>query len=230
MSCPDRTAVVAKWEATESAITPRQTAELTSPDDSEVSASDSSHSRDDIPGRLTLTLREPPAHITCAVPIRVRCAVRVARQGRTVITELHGTVDSKTGSLQLHGELAPGGLHLLDTGQPSFGSILSDAPIASSSDATPDLVSLRRRFGLTAREFDVARVLALGESNAMVAATLGISPHTARRHTENVMLKLAAHTRAQVGAILRDVSVTPEPQRERRGSAGSTILTRRKDR
>lgn len=60
-----------------------------------------------------------------------------------------------------------------------------------------------RGFGLTTREADVARLLARGDPNARIAAILDISPHTVRRHTESVMLKLGVHTRAAVGAALR---------------------------
>jgi DNA-binding CsgD family transcriptional regulator len=63
--------------------------------------------------------------------------------------------------------------------------------------------ALRTRFGLTDRQIEVARQLALGASNAEVAEKLGIAPFTARNHTEQVLLKLGASTRARVGAILR---------------------------
>lgn len=59
-----------------------------------------------------------------------------------------------------------------------------------------------RRLRLTRREAEVAALLAGGSSNADIAFSLGISPHTARRHTESVMLKLRARTRSQVGPIL----------------------------
>jgi len=61
---------------------------------------------------------------------------------------------------------------------------------------------LRRRYGLTAREVEVARLLAQGKRNADVAAALEISPYTARRHTERVLLKLGARTRAEVAGRL----------------------------
>jgi DNA-binding CsgD family transcriptional regulator len=59
------------------------------------------------------------------------------------------------------------------------------------------------RFGLTAREVDVALLLADGCSNAEVSRILDISSHTARHHTGHVLAKLAVHTRAQAGALLR---------------------------
>jgi DNA-binding response OmpR family regulator len=62
---------------------------------------------------------------------------------------------------------------------------------------------LRQRFGLTERQIEVARLLAQGHSNAEIGEALGISTLTARNHTDQVMLKLGASTRARVGAILR---------------------------
>lgn len=61
---------------------------------------------------------------------------------------------------------------------------------------------LRGRFGLTSREVDVARLLAQGQTNAEIAGTLGISPFTARNHTEHVLAKLGVSNRAKVAAAL----------------------------
>lgn len=62
---------------------------------------------------------------------------------------------------------------------------------------------LARRFGLTRREWDVALLLARGFSNADIAAALGVSIHTARRHVEHVLAKLGVHSRAEAGAVVR---------------------------
>ena len=62
---------------------------------------------------------------------------------------------------------------------------------------------LRRRYGLTGRQVEVARLLADGCSNAEVAERLGVTENTARNHTEQVMKKLDTSKRARVGAILR---------------------------
>lgn len=63
--------------------------------------------------------------------------------------------------------------------------------------------ALRDRFGLTERQIEVARLLAQGHSNAEIGEALGITTLTARNHTDQIMLKLGASTRARVGAILR---------------------------
>jgi DNA-binding CsgD family transcriptional regulator len=61
---------------------------------------------------------------------------------------------------------------------------------------------LCRRFGLTAREAEVARLLAKGLSDHDIAARLGISLRTAEHHTEHVLHKLGADRRSAVAALL----------------------------
>ncbi len=73
---------------------------------------------------------------------------------------------------------------------------------APSNGALPDEI-LQSRYGLTERQVEVARLLAMGRSNAEIAESLGLSTFTARNHTEQVLFKLGASTRARVGAILR---------------------------
>jgi DNA-binding CsgD family transcriptional regulator len=62
---------------------------------------------------------------------------------------------------------------------------------------------LQMQFGLTARETEVAMLLAQGRSNVAIAKALGISTHTARHHTQRVLGKLKVHSRAEAGAKLR---------------------------
>lgn len=59
-----------------------------------------------------------------------------------------------------------------------------------------------RRFGLTRREGDVAGLLAEGCRNEELARQLGISPHTARRHTERILVKLGVNSRSRVASVL----------------------------
>lgn len=62
--------------------------------------------------------------------------------------------------------------------------------------------ALRERYGLTARQIEVARLLGEGCSNAEIAARLEMSYYTARNHTEQVLGKLGVSSRAAVGALL----------------------------
>ena len=74
---------------------------------------------------------------------------------------------------------------------------------ASSAPAELGDDELRERYGLTARQIAVARLLAEGCSNAEVAERLGVSTFTARNHTEQVLARMGASSRARVGSILR---------------------------
>jgi DNA-binding CsgD family transcriptional regulator len=63
--------------------------------------------------------------------------------------------------------------------------------------------TLQKRFGLSEREIQVARCLARGDSTKEIALSCGMSPHTARRHTEKIFVKLGVRNRSQIGPKLR---------------------------
>jgi DNA-binding response OmpR family regulator len=76
---------------------------------------------------------------------------------------------------------------------------------AADAPARPAALSdeaLRERYGLTARQTEVARLLGEGCSNAEIATRLEMSYYTARNHTEQVLGKLGVPSRAAVGALL----------------------------
>jgi two-component system response regulator NreC len=52
--------------------------------------------------------------------------------------------------------------------------------------------------GLTAREQDVLRLLAMGHTNLEVAERLGVSPRTAEAHRANLLVKLGVRRRAEL--------------------------------
>lgn len=62
---------------------------------------------------------------------------------------------------------------------------------------------LRQAFGLTPAEARVAWLLASRNSNREIAEALRVTQHTARRHTERVLLKLGVHRRTDVQRVLR---------------------------
>lgn len=66
-----------------------------------------------------------------------------------------------------------------------------------AAPVVPPASTLRSRFGLTPREAQVARLLAMGLSNDEVGERLHISPHTVRSHGERIFRKLDVHTRGQ---------------------------------
>ena len=63
------------------------------------------------------------------------------------------------------------------------------------SPAVPACQDLRMRFGLTLREAQVARLLAMGRSDREIAAELNLSHHTVRHHGEAVFVKIGVTSR-----------------------------------
>ncbi|MCC7104505.1 MAG: response regulator transcription factor [Chloroflexi bacterium] len=55
---------------------------------------------------------------------------------------------------------------------------------------------------LTPRQFEVARLLALGYTNAMIADALVITSGTVANHVENILIRLDLRNRTQVAAWL----------------------------
>ena len=53
-------------------------------------------------------------------------------------------------------------------------------------------------FSLTAREREVARLLALGKRNKQIAASLGLSAKTVETHRQHIMEKLGLHSIADL--------------------------------
>lgn len=75
--------------------------------------------------------------------------------------------------------------------------------------ATPDLDRLRVLFDvasqpgagrLTEREIEVLRLVAAGQSNRQIAASLVVSEHTVRRHLQNIFARLDVNSRAAATA------------------------------
>ncbi|WP_297344635.1 response regulator transcription factor [Amnibacterium sp.] len=56
------------------------------------------------------------------------------------------------------------------------------------------------RWPLSARELEVARLVATGATNRQIAAALEIAPRTASAHIEHILRKLGAARRAQIAA------------------------------
>jgi len=80
-----------------------------------------------------------------------------------------------------------------------MGAARTFAVLVERSDPTPfPAVALKELYSLTDREIQVARLLVEGRSNDDMSRALGVSTHTARHHTEKVMMKLRVHSRAQV--------------------------------
>ena len=93
---------------------------------------------------------------------------------------------------------------------------------------------------LTAREAEVLGWIARGKTNLQIARLLFISPHTVRKHTENIFEKLDVRTRTEAAAHARAVGVRSAPRHSARkplaesggknGSDGTRTRDLRRDR
>ncbi|HEY0972662.1 MAG TPA: LuxR C-terminal-related transcriptional regulator [Gemmatimonadales bacterium] len=130
--------------------------------------------RGSAPARGTRLMGAPASRSTPATSEReVRTGIRSYRVRHCVATA---------------GLLGPAGAQMVVL-QPATAQPLTDC-------------ELRERYGLTLREVAVARLLAEGHTNAEIAESLGISPFTARNHTERVLGKLGVSSRAKVASAL----------------------------
>ena len=74
--------------------------------------------------------------------------------------------------------------------------------------------SAPHQLGLTAREFEVLRLVAAGRSNPEIAAELFISAKTASVHVSNILAKLRVGSRGEAAATayrLRLYAPSPAP-------------------
>lgn len=108
-------------------------------------------------------------------------------------------VDTARARYTLRGTLAPEAL----TGRAAIVLDVACAPRVAAAATLLDDTLLRARFGLTAREVTVARLLAERLSDAEIGVRLGTSPHTARTHVERVRTKVGVARRSEVAARLR---------------------------
>jgi DNA-binding CsgD family transcriptional regulator len=85
------------------------------------------------------------------------------------------------------------------------GGLLPDGcvlVVVRRGSLAPDTAEVARRLRLPRRVAEVAVLLAQRATNGEVAAALGISPHTARRHTERVLARLGVPSRTGVSHAL----------------------------
>lgn len=62
--------------------------------------------------------------------------------------------------------------------------------------------AVAERLGVTTREGEVLRALALGADTATIAVQLGIAPRTVQKHLENAYAKLGVHTHSAAAATV----------------------------
>ena len=83
--------------------------------------------------------------------------------------------------------------------QPSIGIAFASSP--------PDEVARPAVDGLTPKETDVLRLLALGHTNAEIAQLLGASLRTIETHRAHIHQKLDRHSRAQLVRFALDAGL-----------------------
>ncbi len=105
---------------------------------------------------------------------------------------------------------------------------LESTPLAARAD---ELARLARGRGaeeepwrpLTSREFEVARLIAEGMTNAEIAGELSIAPKTASAHVEHILAKLGVARRAEVATWVANVQPPTNPS----PSPGHAVVARR---
>lgn len=81
---------------------------------------------------------------------------------------------------------------------PGWGSSVDvRLPLNPRSDTNPHADGA----SLTAREYEVLRLVTAGESNQAIALQLGISANTVKFHVSNLLRKVGARTRAELTAL-----------------------------
>lgn len=99
-------------------------------------------------------------------------------------------------------------------GAPGVATVSLEATPTTPAIALPtrsELAEALRARGLTRREAEVAHLLAQRLTNNELGAALGVSPHTAKRHTERVLAKLALHSRRELAAALSGAAASGPP-------------------
>jgi DNA-binding CsgD family transcriptional regulator len=117
-----------------------------------------------------------------------------ARRALPHVRDARREVDGETGRYRLRACLL---------GPEAIGAdslvLVTMNPLAS---APASAAALRERFALTARESQVAALLLQRLTNREIAMALGISTHTARHHTENVLVKTQVSSRRALPGLL----------------------------
>ncbi|MET8077418.1 AAA family ATPase [Streptomyces sp. NPDC005303] len=83
------------------------------------------------------------------------------------------------------------------------------ARLALTAAPAPDRADPVRSLGLTGRERDVLRLVALGRTNRQIAEELFISPKTASVHVSNILGKLGVSGRGEAAAVAHRLGLFP---------------------
>jgi DNA-binding NarL/FixJ family response regulator len=136
-----------------------------------------------------------------AIPI-IPYAVRVRRQLAGRLAEIGETEAALAELKKVHEVASRLGAELeLEKARTQFREIGHRPPPRRSGEGLA---------GLTARELDIARLVALRRSNKAIGKELGISPRTVSTHLSNVFKKLRVDSRAELGDVIREKGLLEE--------------------
>lgn len=82
------------------------------------------------------------------------------------------------------------------------GEVVDD--LVTGEDASQSAGTVQDQFGLTSREFEILKMLALGHSNKLIASDLDLKEVTVKFHVSNIMSKLGVSNRTQAALIARN--------------------------
>jgi len=91
-------------------------------------------------------------------------------------------------------------------------------------DLGPDVARSKGAAGLTPRELEVLRLVAVGRSNQQIADTLFISKKTASVHVSHILAKLGVSTRVEAAATAHRLGL--ENANRRKETVGLEAETR----
>ncbi|MFL6145048.1 MAG: alpha/beta fold hydrolase [Labedaea sp.] len=138
--------------------------------------------------------------------IRVPTLVAHRRGSRAVRFELGRELAALVPGAQLAalaGRMQPIYAEGADSAASTLLSFLRDQPPEPTADLTGTTAAKITGGPLTAREFQVADLIAEGLTNAEIARTLGVSVRTVDSHVEHVRTKLGVRARAQIAVWAR---------------------------
>lgn len=107
-------------------------------------------------------------------------------------------VIQRTLEAQGEGRIARGTVVAAPTGTPIY-VVVVERP---AERLLPSVAQVRGRWGVTEREAEVALLCSRRLSVAEMAAELGVTTHTVRRHVERILVKLEVRRRREVGPAL----------------------------
>ena len=88
-------------------------------------------------------------------------------------------------------------------GRPKIAKKITDAAMLVSSDRQ---IKLKKSFGLSDREVDVAIMLADGFTNRQIASAMKLSDGTARNYISSIYLKLGVDSRMSAITKIREIN------------------------